>query len=144
MEDLCNFYLAFLRSLYLIHQNHHWLTHGENFYGNHLLFERIYQSAQENTDLAAEKFVGLFKNCITVQRQCQYINTICLKYNQGSENFIHNSLVAEKEFLEFSDVFYKKLKAQKQMSLGLDDMIMSIASAREEAVYLLSQVNSNS
>ena len=55
-------YTAFLRSLYLIHQNSHWLSKGHNFYGNHIMFQRLYESAQTNADKAAEKLIGLYGN----------------------------------------------------------------------------------
>ena len=57
-QKMANMYVAMLRAIYNVHQNNHWLTEGDNFYGNHLLFQRIYESAQENADLAAEKFIG--------------------------------------------------------------------------------------
>jgi DNA-binding ferritin-like protein len=51
-------YIATLKGIALINQNSHWLSRGEAFYGKHLLFERIYNSALKDLDLAAEKFVG--------------------------------------------------------------------------------------
>ena len=35
IEELANLYVAHLRTIYLTHQNNHWLTKGANFYGNH-------------------------------------------------------------------------------------------------------------
>jgi hypothetical protein len=49
------------------------------------------------------------------------------------------SLEIEKEFLKFSSVAYDRFEAAGHLTLGLDDMIMAIASSREEAVYLLQQ-----
>ena len=131
-------YIAFLRSLYIIHQNNHWTCSGPNFYGNHLLFERLYLSAQDNADLAAEKIVGIFgKESVNLTNQAQLINKIVSKYN--NENHIVNSLKAETDFLILSEKIYEQLKQTENLTLGLDDAIMAIASKREEAIYLLKQ-----
>lgn len=139
LKEICAKYVAFLRTLYLLHQNHHWLTFGVGFYGNHLLFERLYKSAQENADMAAEKFIGLFgREVLGVKEQSNLIKELLDKYST-TEYYSKHSLKAEQDFLEFSTSIYEKLKSQNKMSLGLDDMIMSIAGNREESVYLLKQ-----
>lgn len=139
LKEICAKYIAFLRALYLLHQNHHWLISGNNFYGHHLLFERLYKSAQENADLAAEKFIGLFgSESIGAKEQGKLIADFLDKYT--SENYVEASLAAERDFLKFSnDVYYEFKNSEGKMTLGLDDMIMSIASQREESVYLLQQ-----
>lgn len=137
IKEFCNKYLAFLRSLYLIHQTHHWLTQGSSFYGDHLLFERIYKSAAENADLIAEKFVGLFgQEIFDCNTQAELIEKFLKEYS-SNEQAGANSLKAESEFLKFSKEFYEFLKENDKMTLGLDDAIMQIASERETSVYLL-------
>lgn len=141
LQDSLCFYVSFLRALYTTHQTHHWLAKGSNFYGNHLLFERIYKTAQENADLAAEKFVGVFGDeWLNLKDQNDCMHKILEKVED--KDLIKSSLEAEKKFLEFSQSFYDALKKADKMSLGMDDMIMSIASSREEAVYLLKQAGS--
>ena len=138
VEELCGYYTAFLRCIYLQHQNSHWITNGNDFYGNHLLFERIYKSAAENADLAAEKFIGLFGlDTLDLHAQAQMIGKILAKYSSGMP--LDSSLEIEKKFLAFSEKFYEVVEKDGKMSLGLDDMIMHIASDREGAVYLLKQ-----
>jgi len=117
-QKLACFYVAFLRGIYLLNQNFHWITSGNNFYGNHLLFERIYKSAESNADLAAEKFVEA----------------------KNSSNLIQSSLKLEERFQELSEKLYECLESQGKLTLGLDDAIMSIASDRETSIYLLKQV----
>jgi len=138
VEELCCYYVALIRSIYLVHQNHHWITKGKNFYGNHLLFERIYKSATEDADLAAEKFTGLFgTDVLDLNLQAQMIGKIMGNFASGDP--IEGSLKIEKKFLDFSEKFYNTIKDEGKMTLGLDDMIMAIASNREGAVYLLKQ-----
>jgi DNA-binding ferritin-like protein len=133
LKKIANYYVAFLRSLYLIHQNNHWTCSG---YDLHLMFERIYQSAQKDADDAAEKFVGLYgKDFINLSEQSTNIASITKKY--ADKNEIESSLSAELEFIDFSEKFYEELKSK--ISLGTDDLIMQICSNRETAVYLLKQ-----
>jgi DNA-binding ferritin-like protein len=142
LKEICTKYVAFLRALYLLHQNHHWLAKGNDFYGNHLLFERLYKSAQENADVAAEKFIGLFgSESLGVATHPKLLSELLEKYT--SESFVNSSLEAEKDFLDFSNKIYSEFKdnLKDKLSLGLDDMIMSIASQREESVYLLQQAS---
>jgi len=139
IEELCCYYIALIRTVYLVHQNHHWITSGENFYGNHLLFERIYKSAAEDADLAAEKMIGLFgTEVMDLHMQAQMIGKTLEDFSTG--NPVGTSLEAEKKFLDFSEKFYHVLDREDKLTLGLDDMLMAIASNREGAVYLLQQV----
>src|ERR1700722_7628278 len=95
VEELCCYYVALIRSIYLVHQNHHWITKGKNFYGNHLLFERIYKSATEDADLAAEKFTGLFgTDVLDLNLQAQMIGKIMGNFASGDP--IEGSLKIEK------------------------------------------------
>jgi DNA-binding ferritin-like protein len=144
LKDICSKYVAFLRALYLLHQNHHWVTSGSAFYANHLLFERIYKTAQENADLAAEKFIGLFgAETLALEEHPKLIADCLTKFSKQSP--VESSLAAEKEFLQLSEEMYNEFKnnSKDKMTLGLDDMIMSIASQREESVYLLQQSGAN-
>lgn len=141
LTELLSCYVAFLRVIYLIHQNNHWISKGENFYGNHLLFQRLYESAQEDADLAAEKIIGLF-GAEYLDFELQKTLIAKLSDLKKEENAVKSSLEIEKKFLAFSKKVYDILKKSDKMTLGLDDMLMSIASKREESVYLLTQSES--
>ncbi len=131
-------YIAFLRALYLIHQNSHWVMKGHNFYGNHIMLQRLYESAQSNADKAAEKVVGLYgSSSLDITEQASDIKKFMSRY--ADKNPLINSLNAEKDFLKAADKLYKMLKEANQLTLGTDDLLLSICSDREEAVYLLQQ-----
>lgn len=133
-------YLSTLRGMTIIHSHNHWTTKGQNFYENHLLFERIYNSAIEDLDLAAEKFVGLFgSDCLNYELNTNLLNKVLLKYKDGSDSPIKMSLGIEEDFLKLSSQAYEAFEEASVLSLGLDDMISSIASNRESSVYLLKQ-----
>jgi DNA-binding ferritin-like protein len=133
-------YIASLKAMSLIHQHNHWTTKGDDFYGDHLLFERIYDSALDNLDTAAEKFMGLFgATCINYTEQAELLNKVLLRYKQFEGSAAKQSFAVEKDFIKFSQDAYKCFEDEGNLTLGLDDMIMSIASIREESVYLLQQ-----
>lgn len=128
----------------LIHLHNHWTTKGSSFYGDHLLFERIYKSTLENLDLAAEKFLGILgEDCLNYEVQAELLNRVLLKYKKFSSQPLAMSVAIEKDFLKLSQDAYRCLEEEDRMTLGLDDMIMSISSEREESVYLLQQALKN-
>jgi DNA-binding ferritin-like protein len=140
LNKIAGLYIATLRSMYLIYQMGHWTAKGQAFYSNHLLMQRLYESAEKDADSAAEKFIGLLGlECMDYAMQQQYLNSVLAKYKQSSDDILALSLSIESDFLKLSTQVYETFKKENKLSLGLDDMIMSIASSREEAIYLLSQ-----
>jgi DNA-binding ferritin-like protein len=138
VSSIANLYVATLRGLYLVEQNSHWLTKGLAFYGDHLLFERLYQASAEGADLAAEKMIGLFEEKgLDMKSQAEYLIKLLNKY-QG-EDLHELCLQMEKDFLSFTQAVYEFFEEEGYLTLGLDDLLMSIASKHEEAVYLLQQ-----
>lgn len=139
-SKVASLYIASLKAIALIHQFNHWTTKGSSFYGDHLLFERLYNSALEDLDLAAEKFIGLFgDDCINYDLQIELLHKVMLNYKNLEGSPIEMSLAVEKDFLKFSKDAYDCFERESTLSLGLDDMVMAIASKREESVYLLKQ-----
>jgi DNA-binding ferritin-like protein len=138
VEDLANYYIALLRSVYLVHKNQHWLAAGSNFYGNHLLLDRIAKTAEEDTDLAAEKLIGLFgSDALDLNAQSQLLGHT-LKHFSSDEG-VETSLAIEKEFLTFSKKFISILEKEGKLTDGLSNLLQGIADHREGAVYLLQQ-----
>lgn len=139
-SKVCALYVATLKAIALIHQHSHWTTRGIPFYGDHLLFERLYNSALKDLDLAAEKFIGLFGDeCLSYDLQAELLNKVLIKYKDLEGSPINMSLAIEKDFLNLSRDAYDCFEQEGKLTLGLDDMIMAIASQREESVYLLKQ-----
>ena len=133
-------YVASLKGMSLIHQQNHWLSKGDAFYSSHLLFERIYNSALENLDLAAEKFVGLFGDqVLNYDLQIDLLHKVLSKYKNLEGSPAQMSLAIEKEFITFAQEAYKSFEDDEKLTLGLDDSLCLISSKREEAIYLLQQ-----
>src|SRR5690606_33619745 len=42
--------LSALRAASFLHQTHHWQTSGPSYYGDHLLFDRLYKESQPHID----------------------------------------------------------------------------------------------
>jgi hypothetical protein len=90
--------------------------------------------------MAAEKFQGLFKDqCLDYDMQADMLHKVLVKYKNLDGSPLQMALEAEKDFLKFSQDAYNCFEEEGKLTLGLDDMIMSIASKREEVVYLLQQ-----
>jgi len=135
---LMNVYVACLRAITIIHQTNHWKCKSPNFYGNHLLFERIYDDANKKLDEAAEKTIGLFGNdSIDNDVQMSLVKKMVIKYS--TDNYIENSIKAEEDFIELATKTYEELKSANDITLGLDDLIMAHASQSETSLYLLKQ-----
>lgn len=143
MDKCCKvaaLYVATLKAIALIHQHSHWTTKGVAFYGDHLLFERLYQSALEDLDLAAEKFIGLFGDeCLNYDLQIELLSKVMSKYKNLEGSPVAMSLSVEKDFIKLSKDAYNCFEEEGRMTLGLDDMVMAISSQREESVYFLQQ-----
>jgi len=142
LEDLQDAMLemvAVLRALYWVLQNSHWQVSGDGFYGDHLLFQRLYEETADNLDGLAEKAVG-YLGMEEVQpddlmaRASRYVNKWV---SEGCP--VKRGLLAETTFLYLARGYYDKIKNMGAMTLGLDDEIMSLCNKHESHVYLLQQ-----
>lgn len=138
--EMLQWLLAGLRSQYWSYQESHWQVKGQSFYGDHLLFQRLYESVQEQTDVLAEKLVGMYgidavngldlgaKFEVFVKR---WSNVDCL-HKRG--------LLSEQDIQGIIKRVYEYLKSVGELSLGMDDFLMAMASEHETNQYLLRQV----
>src|ERR1019366_8035155 len=128
LTKMCALYLATLNAISIINRLSHWTTKGKAFYGDHLLFDRIYTSAAEDMDAAAEKFVGIFGDaCLDYDTQTDLLHRVLLKYNNLEGSPQQMSLAAEKDFLKFSETLYKPLEDEEKLTIGLDNAISEIS-----------------
>ena len=143
ITKLLNLYLAYLRSMALVHQFNHWTVSGKEFYQSHLLLDRVYSSLLDDIDQAAEKIAGVFgSESIDYKLQQEMISNIMIKNaikEKSMDAKLNQSLTTEMKFLTLSQIVFEKLDSSELLTLGFDDFIMSTASHREEAVYLLKQ-----
>jgi len=137
--------LVYLKYLAAVHQNHHWTTMGDPYYGDHLLFERLYGDLAEEIDSVAEKAIGL--GCTAnVDLQLQYSQLLKLIAGVGSATMIpqssdlaKKSLMAEMNFLAVMKHLCDSLNECGLMTHGLDNLLAGIEDKHEGHVYLLKQ-----
>ena len=132
--------LAHLRAMYLSYQTSHWQTHGPTYYGDHLLFQRLYESVQDEIDALAEKIVGYVGgDGVDLGQQINTISDILLGFVQ-IPNHHQRGLQSEAQFQTIIKTAYDSIKESGSMTLGLDDWLMATASSHETNQYLLQQV----
>lgn len=138
--------VAWHQALASIHQAHHWQTRGPEYYGDHLLFMRLYEEIGPLTDSLAERAVGLggpSKVAVSVQLSMlnQLIETLYSNVPEdvSADQMPALSLKAEEQLLEFMRMSYDMLDKAGTLTMGVDDLLQAVASKHEEFVYLLKQ-----
>lgn len=131
--------LGALRAQSWIFQTAHWQVKGTGYYGDHLLFERLYDAVQEEIDVIAEKLVGYFGgeavDALVVLDETQgYVHSWA-----ATDDPYQRCLKAENEFQQLLKLAYNVIQESADMPLGLDDWIMATASTHEAHVMLLQQ-----
>lgn len=131
--------LGCLRSQYLSYQTSHWQVVGQSFYGNHLLFQRLYKSVREQVDQLAEKLVGyLGREVVGLDHQIKHIAGYTMRWSQIDCHH-KRGLQSEADLQAALKRAYDGIKQVNAMTLGLDDWIMATANAHDENEYLLQQ-----
>jgi DNA-binding ferritin-like protein len=135
--------LVHLRFLYVLHQTHHWSAMGDPFYGDHQLFQRLYESTAEQIDDVAEKAVGMgSERNVDLCTQLQQL----FKLSAGtatngsvpqSSELVRRSLYAEKRFVELIGNMLDRLREQGKSTNGIENLLQGLADAHERAIYLL-------
>jgi DNA-binding ferritin-like protein len=137
--------LVHLKFLAELHQHHHWTCMGDPFYGDHLLFQRLYDGVSGEIDSVAEKVIGL--GCTSnVNMQIVQSQILKLVSNVGSgmtipqsNDLAKRSMIAEMNFLKVIDYAMSSLDECGMLSNGVDNLLQGIADKHEGHVYLLKQ-----
>lgn len=130
--------LAILRSAHWSHWTSHWQVQGMTSYGDHILMEKLYTGLVEEIDTLAEKIVGEFGgSAIDAVDQAQLMAANLITQSMGEKDPLKRALLIEENLQKTLKAFYDMLKSE--MSLGLDDFVMSLSNAHETNLYLLRQ-----
>lgn len=132
--------LSCLRAQYWNYQQSHWQTGGIAAYGDHLLFQRLYESVVEHVDTLAEKMVGTFGPDAVDGLDLGAKFEFWIKRWSDEEDHHSRGLMSEESFQKCCRRTYDTLKNSGVLSLGMDDFLMGIASDHETNEYLLGQV----
>ena len=137
--------LVHLRFLAQVHQVHHWTAKGDTFYGDHLLFERLYNAASGEVDSIAEKSIGLGGvDNVNLPLQLKQVSQLAQSYGMAStipqpSELARRSLIVEVGFLRCVAHCVESLKEQCLLTRGLDNLLAGIEDVHEGHVYLLKQ-----
>lgn len=135
--------LVHLRYLALVHQTHHWIAKGDSFYGDHKLFEQLYDAIIEEIDAVAEKSVGLGSEFnVNMQLQLSQLNQLCKAYGSPqtvpqSNDLAKASLTAECNFQKMLKAACESMRNQGIETPGVENMLQNIADTHEKHLYLL-------
>lgn len=132
--------LAILRAQALSYQTSHWQARGPSYYGNHLLFERLYGTVQAEIDTIGEKLVGYFGvPAVDLQVSLALVNDMIERWHAEAD-LIQRGLLSEQELQEALTLVFDAWPEQTPMPIGLDDWLAATANAHESNIYLLQQV----
>ena len=131
-----------LHALQLLHQAAHWQVRGPTYYGDHLLFQRLYDGIPKEIDSVGERTVNTGDPRLVCPILVANLSAELLqgwgkghgKVEQATE-LVGLSLRAEKEFV----LAISQALAQAPASDGTQNLLQGIADAHEGNVYLLQQ-----
>lgn len=137
--------LAVMRAVYLLHQAHHWQTRGPSFYGDHLMFQRLYETLLPEMDSVAERVIArgfgpsaaklVGASAVTAKTQA-LLNRWAPGESPESDDamgLVIQSLDAEITLLGRID----SMLATQKFSNGVQNLLQGIADKHEENTYLL-------
>ena len=133
--------LAHLRALRWHYQTVHWTAGGPTFYGDHLLFQRLYAGDQggpdigESIDALGERMVAYLGPDSVADAAIVPLFQAAIPHNPRTP--IEGALALEQATQQAVSIGYRSLEQAGTLSLGLDDFLMALANARDTALYLL-------
>ena len=131
--------LGVLRAMKWNYWNSHWMVKGNPYYGDHLLFERLYgEDIDDQIDTLAEKIVAYDANILSGPLMRSAFNKFLDKHQANTDSF-SRALEMEASFQQVVRKTYQEVKNSGNLSLGMDDFLMSAANQRETALYLITQ-----
>lgn len=130
---------ALLRAIHWNLWTTHWQISGVPAYGDHLLFQRLYEAAEGEIDALAEKLVAMggpeaVEPVQAATKMQEYLA------NWGAEQDpIARALQAEETLQASIKEVSDAGTASGQMSLGMGNFLAGVADAHETNIYLLKQ-----
>ena len=139
-KDKLRTILATLRAQEQLYFTSHWQSAGSNFYGQHLLFERLYDAQQDQYDALAEKLVcACGKEIVDPVKQITIEKELLTDWVK-TDNAVERGLASEKELQGQIKATYDYLKEHNELTPGLDDYLLALSNEHDTNSYLLGQV----
>lgn len=132
--------LALLRALHWEYYTSHWRVRGSTFYGDHLLFQRLYdENMPEEIDALAEKLVFKYGEAVIDPTHQMKMGHTWLQHIDGILDWHDRGLRLEELLQDQIKRTYDMLDMASELTLGIDDFLMTLANAHESNMYLLKQ-----
>ena len=133
VELLCR-----LHALYSIHRSAHWQVVGEPYYGDHLLFQRLYKVLDAEIDKLAERMVYVIgpdtvDADLIVRAQCDMV----LDWTYEESCPYARATAAEEGLVDCTERAMSALEDSNHLTLGWEDFLGAVAAQHEEHLYLL-------
>jgi len=137
-EALCAL-MCCLNALYTIERSAHWMAKPDNFYADHLLFQRLYEAIPDEIDKLAEKMavdcgLEVLRADVLSQGAC---DKVCEILDSCSADPFEQALCAENCVLDSIQAAMDAIDASDLRKLGWDDLLGEMTSKHEEHIYLL-------
>jgi len=139
-------FIDLLRALSMLHHTHHWQTMGPQFYGDHLLYQRLYELADGQIDGVGEKAVGLGSADLVLTRHSlenmrRFIEAVedTDIMDSPALKMAKRSLLAEKSFITAGERMMDQLKSKGLLTRGVEQLLGTILDTHEGLVFLLKQ-----
>lgn len=128
--------LAILRAAFMTYRTGHWKAEGDDAYGNHLLLQRIYESTEKQIDALGERLVGHYgPGSVDLEKQRGLVDGWMFQFADESDPMVASLFAAE----AIQQQIRRAFDALDPRPLGLDDLLMTFASEKDEHIYLLRQ-----
>jgi DNA-binding ferritin-like protein len=132
--------LALLRAAHLLHWTAHWQSSGESFYGDHLLFERLYTGLTEEIDTLGEKIVAMTgPEGVNPGDQIGYMQEHVAKWLLTSDDLVTRALDIERTLQKVISDLLLALRKGGTLSQGMENFLQGVADTHETNIYLLQQ-----
>lgn len=130
--------LCHLHALYFVERSIHWQISSNSYYGDHLMFQRMYEVLDDEIDKIGEKVV----NCcgaaaVDADILAQGTNDLVQMYICEERDPFDRALRAESELLACVDEVANTLDEHDKLTLGWEDVLGGLASQHEDHIYLL-------
>ena len=134
-------FLAMTEALQMLHHSHHWQTKGENFYGDHLLYQRLYETVQGEIDLVGEKLIGVSQEVGLTNyfKRVKAMELFLEAVTHSDQPYIVVSHDAELTYVRMGGELMDQLEQAGLLTRGLEQMLGNILDKHEEHIYLLEQ-----
>lgn len=138
-QNLLSGLLAILRAIQWMHLTAHWITKGNAYYGDHLLFERLYLGMTDEIDGLAEKLVAMHgPEAVCPKVQSKMLANI-VATQAGQKGILQRAKFSEDVLQVVLKTIFESLEDRRELSLGMNDFLAALANAHETNQYLLGQ-----